>query len=350
MPADFEIQLHPGGRGRMRRWRLNRAELAMVWVLAGLYLLLLGVAAGLAPGVIDAWLGGEEYRALIAERGRQGERLLALVARLEELRRRSGDELMRVRKLSLAYGLPEAAAAPSAARGGPPDAAPAGSIYAGTVRQGDRLQEQVRGQIVATEAVLDEVRAFEHGHPDEVRDTPAVCPLRGDRYVLIEPFGRRRSAFTREVGFHAGIDLAAPRDTPIVAPADGIVQFAGTWPLGRSAVWWRLGNMVVVTHGERFVTIYGHCAELAVRAGQRVRRGEPLATVGSSGWSFSPHLHYEIRQRTGAGEAVPVDPLFYILDRRWPDEERLLAEARHQPPPVGYEPLPPGLDRSVKSR
>jgi murein DD-endopeptidase MepM/ murein hydrolase activator NlpD len=106
-----------------------------------------------------------------------------------------------------------------------------------------------------------------------------------------------------------------------------------------------MGNLVAVAHGDRFLTLYGHCGDVAVAAGRRVRRGERLATVGSSGWSFSPQLYYEIRKRVPGGEAVPVDPLVYILDRRWPGEERLLAQGRPDPPIRGYEPLPPWLDR-----
>jgi len=175
-----------------------------------------------------------------------------------------------------------------------------------------------------------------------VRATPAACPLRGDRYVLSVPYGRQRGAFAPGLGFHAGIDLAAPRGTLILAPADGVVTFAGQVPLARSPAWWRYGNLVAVAHGDRYLTLYGHCDDLKVASGQAVRRGEPLATVGSSGWSLSPHLHYEIRRRGADSKLAPVNPLIYILDHRWPDEERLLARAPD--PGATYEPLPPGLD------
>ncbi len=121
-----------------------------------------------------------------------------------------------------------------------------------------------------------------------------------------------------------------------------MVTFAGQVPLARSPAWWRYGNLVAVAHGDRYLTLYGHCDGLKVAAGQPVRRGEPLAAVGSSGWSLSPHLHYEIRRRAPGGNLAPVNPLIYILDHRWPDEERLLARAPD--PAATYEPLPPGLD------
>lgn len=357
-PASIEVQLHPAGsRGRVRYFRLTRAHLTFWSVLGLLYLFLLAAAAGLAPGVISGWFGSEEYRGLAGERARQGERLLALVGRLEQLRSSSEELSMRVRMVSAAYEIPAAAAAGRASGDQPPAAAavpdeqPAApvpeSIYDGAMRQGDRLQARIAGQLGAVASGLAAVRGFEASHPDQVRDTPAACPLRGDRYVLSNPFGRQRGAFSPEIGFHAGIDLAAPRGTPIVAPAAGTVVFAGVYPLGRSPAWWRYGNLVAVAHGDRYLTLFGHCGELKVAAGQAVRRGEVLATVGSSGWSLSPHLHYEVRRRGagagGGGALVPVNPLIYILDRRWPDEERLLARAME--PARGYEPLPPDLDR-----
>ncbi|HEY6323716.1 MAG TPA: M23 family metallopeptidase [Thermoanaerobaculia bacterium] len=339
--ASFEVQVHPAGSaGQVRYFRLTRRHLTG-WSLLGLaYLLLLAGALGLAPGVIAGWVGSEEYRGLTAERTRQGERLLALVGRLEQLRGRSEELLRRVRMVSAAYDLPPATA--RAAGDEPSRVAPAESIYDSAVRQGERSRDLVRGQLGAVEAGVAAVRAFEAGHPDQVRATPAVCPLRGDRYVLSVPYGRQRGAFAPGLGFHAGIDLAAPRGTPILAPADGVVTFAGQVPLARSPAWWRYGNLVAVAHGDRYLTLYGHCDELKVAAGQTVRRGDPLAAVGSSGWSLSPHLHYEIRRRGASGALSPVNPLIYILDHRWPDEERLLARAPD--PAATYEPLPPGLD------
>jgi murein DD-endopeptidase MepM/ murein hydrolase activator NlpD len=340
--ASFEVQVHPAGsRGRVRYFRLTRLHLTFWSVLGLAYLSLLAGALGMAPGVVSGWFGSEEYRGLTAERARQGERLLALVGRLEQLRGRSEELLLRVRRVSAAYDLPAATGRAAGDEAVP--AAPAESIYDGAVRQGERSRARIRGQLDAVEAGVAAVRAFEAGHPDQVRDTPAACPLRGDRYVLSAPFGRQRGAFAPGPGFHAGIDLAAPRGTPILAPADGMVTFAGTVPLARSPAWWRYGNLVAVAHGDRYLTLYGHCGELKVAAGQAVRRGEALAGVGSSGWSLSPHLHYEVRRRGDDGALAPVDPLIYILDRRWPDEERLLARAPH--PAINYEPLPPGFAR-----
>src|SRR4029450_11548493 len=95
-------------------------------------------------------------------------------------------------------------------------------------------------------------------------------------------FGTRRSPCTKPLDSHAGLDLAAPVGTPVFAPADGLVVFAGRYPLGQSVAWWRYGNLVAIRHGDRFVTLYGHLDETGVRLGQRVHQGELIAKVGNT--------------------------------------------------------------------
>ena len=134
--------------------------------------------------------------------------------------------------------------------------------------------------------------------------------------------------------------MAAPSGTPITAPADGVVVFAGRYPLRQSVSWWRYGNMVALRNGDRFITLFGHCDEINVRSGQKVKQGDIIATVGNTGWSTSPHLHYEIRRRSEDGDYEPVDPRIYILDHQWRDEEQLLVRARMAPDARNFEPLP----------
>jgi murein DD-endopeptidase MepM/ murein hydrolase activator NlpD len=336
----LELQIHPGDvRRRVRYLRLSRLQLACGGVLAMLYLVALALAVAVAPGVINGLFDAQEYRTLVAERSRQGSRVRELAGRLDRLAG-SGEQLrLELAKIGLAYGLP--AVRPGA--GAEVASASEKSIYAAAIARGSRLETRVGGQLAAVDALLGQARAFEAQHADEVRGTPALCPLRGSRFVRVSGFGPRRNPFSGELEAHFGVDLAAPPGTPIAAPADGVVLFAGTCPLDRSAHWWRLGNLVVVRHGWRFVTLFGHCREIKVRAGQAVRQGEELATVGNTGWSVSPHLHYEVRRSERAGEPPrPVEPLIYILDHRWQGEEHLLALGT-APAAGGFEPLPPGL-------
>ena len=340
----LEVQIHPSDiRKRVRylflsRWKVTAwAVPALLWVLA------VALAVAVAPGVVAGQMNRQEYKSLTAERSRQGERLQALLARLDSLDRRGVDLHLRLDKVFLAYGLPPVPPARSTVT---PSRVPVPeSIYSTTVEQGDRLRERIRNRLREADGDLREVGSFETAHPDQVGTTPSTCPLRGKEFVLISSFGDRRSPFTKQLEFHPGVDLAAPVGTPVYATADGVVVFAGQYPLARSRGWWSYGNMVLIRDGEGFVTIFGHAERVTVRAGQKVRRGERLATVGNTGWSTSPHLHYEVRRRGADGEFRPIDPLLFILDRRWPYDDRLLLKARNARPVQSFEPLPPGAER-----
>lgn len=337
----LEVQIHPSDiRRRVRYLFLTRRQLTLWCIPALAYLAFLAVALWTAPGVIGGMLNRQEYGLLVSERARQGERLQELVGRLGELQERTGGLNLRMNKILLAYGLDVDRRA--ASRGRATQVLPApDSIYSGTIEQGNRLQARIAERMTVLSYFLRQVRAFEQEHKDQARSTPSVCPIQGGDFVLISPYGRRRSPYTKEFELHTGLDLAAPVGKPVVSPADGVVVFAGVYPMGRSLHWWRFGNLVMVRNGDGFVTLFGHCQEIRVRAGQKVKQGDVLATVGNTGWSTSPHVHYEVRRKLADGRWVPADPLIYILDHRWQNEERLLLQARNAPPVQGYEPLPP---------
>lgn len=100
-------------------------------------------------------------------------------------------------------------------------------------------------------------------------------------------FGVRSDPFRTRAAFHAGVDLAGPVGTPIYATADGIV--------GRSEYSGAYGNLVEINHGEGIQTRYAHLSRGIARAGQRVRRGDLIGLMGSTGRSTGSHLHYEVR-------------------------------------------------------
>lgn len=339
----LEVQVHPSDiRKRVRYLFLSRAQITAWSLLALLYLGGLAVAAAVAPGIVGGILNRQEYQELEAERSRQGRRLQELMGDLDQLERRTEELDVRIQKVFLAYRL---AAPPARRTRDEPVAEPAArSIYARIIQHGESVQNRTGGRLDRIGESLRQVSAFEIAHMEEVRTTPSICPLRGE-FVLVSPFGNRRSPFTREMEHHAGVDLAAAVETPVHAAADGVVAFAGEYPLGRSAAWWRQGNLVMLEHGAGFVTVYGHNNRLHVRRGQKVKRGDLLATVGKTGWSRNPHLHYEVRRKGADGVYRPVDPLIYILDRRWPNEERLLARASSARPLRDFEPLPSSVGK-----
>jgi murein DD-endopeptidase MepM/ murein hydrolase activator NlpD len=342
----LEIQYHPGNIRRGVRYVFLTRRQVGGWV-TGAVLWVAFVVFGLAvmPAVVRNHLDQRRYRELEAERTREGERLQGFLEHLAELETQSAQSLVEMSKIHLAYGL----AGESQGQGGyPPRAertAGVGSIYAGDVERGQISHAEIEGQVEALRVFLEEVRAFEAANEDQVRTTPSLSPLRSDAFVMTSPFGTRRSPFTKEIDFHAGIDLAAQPGTPVYAPADGTVTFAGRFPLRQSVAWWRYGNLVALRNGERFMTLYGHCDQILVKVGQKVEQGDVISTVGDTGWSTNPHLHYEVRWRDEAGEWVPVDPRIYILDHRWRDEERMLIRARRAPSSQEFQPLPRVIGR-----
>lgn len=109
---------------------------------------------------------------------------------------------------------------------------------------------------------------------------------------------------------HSGIDLLAPRGTPIYAALDGIVEVVSNGGAG----WRGYGKVIFINHGGQFWSLYSHCDTLGVKIGQRVRQGEQIATVGRTGRASGYHLHFELRGPNG----TPLDPMKYL-----PKENRL---------------------------
>ncbi len=128
---------------------------------------------------------------------------------------------------------------------------------------------------------------------------PSRMPLEGAR--LSSDFGMRMHPVIGGRRQHKGVDLASPSGTPVFATADGIV--------GRAERFSSYGNYVQIEHGAALETRYAHLSHIAVTQGQRVRKGDVIGLVGSTGRSTGPHLHYEVRV---AGEAV--NPIPYMVE------------------------------------
>jgi murein DD-endopeptidase MepM/ murein hydrolase activator NlpD len=123
-----------------------------------------------------------------------------------------------------------------------------------------------------------------------------IKPVKG---YLSSKFGIRVDPFTKELRFHSGVDIAAPKGTPIHAAASGEVIFSGKER--------GYGNIVIIKHRNNLITKYAHASKLLVKKGDYVKQGETIGLVGSTGRSTGPHLHFEIRVNNKA-----VNPLKFI--------------------------------------
>jgi murein DD-endopeptidase MepM/ murein hydrolase activator NlpD len=148
------------------------------------------------------------------------------------------------------------------------------------------------------EGLVNEVDQHLIDRESMILSTPVLMPTNG---WITSFFGPRLNPYTGQLKMHEGIDIGAPFGAPIVAPADGVVVFAGVKP--------GFGKHVQIDHGYGIETMFAHSEKLHVKTGQVVGRGLLLANVGSTGHSTGPHLHYEVRIN-----GVPVDPFYFILE------------------------------------
>jgi hypothetical protein len=174
-----------------------------------------------------------------------------------------------------------------------------GEAGEGVLRLTDDLEALVRRANLLANS-FDAARDTLDERVDMLLHYPSILPARGWRTSNWSD-QRMHPIFHEELP-HPGIDVAAPTGTPIVAAADGVVT--SVFENGG------YGRMVIVNHGRGLVTRYAHCSRFLVQQGQRVKRGDIIAEVGSTGIATAPHLHYEVLKN-----GRPLDPDLYILPK-----------------------------------
>ena len=139
--------------------------------------------------------------------------------------------------------------------------------------------------------------------------TPAIQPVSNkDLSRIASGFGYRIDPVYKTTRFHAGLDFAAPLGTPIYATADGRIEESGNTGNG-------YGIHVLINHGFGYETLYGHMVKVKVRNGQKIKRGEVIGWVGSTGKSTGPHCPYEV-YTTG----IHVDPVYFFYNDLTPEQ------------------------------
>ncbi len=334
----YEVQFHPANiRKQVRYYFLSARAARRLVVLAVVLGLVMVAGLILAPQGIHAFFLSSKLHVLEHRNALARAVLGQREAQLNRLEVRLRAARIREQQMSLILGAP-AARQEKGLGGYPEPVSTAGLPPRAAVAYRKAVDLETRSKALL--ALADELARFAEKNTRLTQTVPSICPLPIGSFVLTSPFGERISPFTNRRDFHAGIDLAAREGTKVLAPGAGRVVFAGRFPLRRNVRWWRYGNVIVLAHGNRYLTIFAHLKDILVRRGHRVTRGEVIGTVGSTGWSTSPHLHYEVRVRLHPnGEPVPVDPRIYILNYHWKGSEALLVARRYAPPPA-FDPLP----------
>lgn len=157
-------------------------------------------------------------------------------------------------------------------------------------------------QLAIQSKSLDEIFKLAKEKNKLLAAIPAIQPVRNENLKqMVSGFGYRSDPFTKVRKFHAGMDFSAKTGTPIYATGDGVVARADNTASG-------YGNHVVIRHGFGYETLYGHLSKYNCRPGQRVKRGDVIGYVGSTGRSEAPHLHYEVHK---GGEVVNPINFYY---------------------------------------
>lgn len=194
------------------------------------------------------------------------------------------------------------------------------------IENGEQLKRTVRRlddlykRLYVESKSLDELYEMARTKSERMDAMPAILPVEKNKCKVVSGFGYRYHPILHYRRLHSGIDMTAPAGTPVYATGDGVVRVAGRSGEGYSGY----GIVALIDHGYGFQTLYAHMQSVKVRVGQKVKRGEQIGTVGSTGMASGTHLHYEVIQN-----GKKVDPVYYFFNDLTPAEyEEVLEQAR----------------------
>ncbi len=175
-------------------------------------------------------------------------------------------------------------------------------------------------QLVVQSKSLDEIAELAKEKEDLLAAIPAIQPVKNEDLTRIASgYGWRTDPFTKVRKFHFGMDFTAPRGTPIYASGDGRIIRADNRSTG-------YGNHIRIDHGYGYTSLYAHLYKYNVRRGQKVKRGDVIGFVGSTGRSEAPHLHYEIFK-----DDEHINPINFYYGNLSPEEfDEVLKKAQQE--------------------
>ncbi|MEI6577499.1 MAG: M23 family metallopeptidase [Bacteroidota bacterium] len=179
-----------------------------------------------------------------------------------------------------------------------------------TAKKLDRLSREIYVQSKS----FDEVFSLAKNKETILASLPAIVPLKNGIDRIVSGYGFRIHPIYKTLRMHTGIDFTAPRGTPVYATADGMVEPANAGASG-------YGISIVLNHGFGYETLYGHLSRVAVRPGVRVKRGQVIGYVGSTGLAVAPHLHYEVIKN-----GKKINPVNFFFNDLTPEDYKRVLE------------------------
>jgi murein DD-endopeptidase MepM/ murein hydrolase activator NlpD len=179
--------------------------------------------------------------------------------------------------------------------------------------------DQISKQLYIQSKSFDEVIEMALRKSDMMASIPAIQPVKNKELKRIASgYGRRIDPYYKKLKFHYGVDFSAPKGTPIYATGDGTIAKVKKSRRG-------FGNHVVINHSYGYESLYAHMTKYTVRKGQKVKRGDIIGYVGSTGKSTAPHLHYEVHK-----DGRKINPAYYFHNDLSPEEFDRMLELSSQ--------------------
>ncbi len=168
-----------------------------------------------------------------------------------------------------------------------------GYDYSELIKESNKRVDILQKRIIVQSKSLDEITKLALQKEKFLQAIPAIQPVNNDDLTRIASgYGPRDDPFTKARKFHYGMDFTAPRGTPVYATGDGVVKRADSRSSG-------YGKHIRIDHGYGYISLYAHLYKYNVKKWQKVKRGDLIGYVGSTGRSQAPHLHYEVFKDKG---------------------------------------------------
>jgi murein DD-endopeptidase MepM/ murein hydrolase activator NlpD len=187
------------------------------------------------------------------------------------------------------------------------------------IKQATQQMDLLSKELVVQSKSLDEIVLLAKDKQKLLSAIPAIQPVKNeDLKRMASGFGYRNDPFTKIKKFHYGMDFTAKTCNPFDSPGDGVVERADNSMSG-------FGNLIIINHGFGYKTYYAHMSSYKARAGQRVKRGDIIGLIGSTGRSEGPHLHYEVHK-----DGQPINPINFYYGSISAEEFKAISELANQ--------------------